>query len=345
MKKWLALALITVISFTMAACGGKAVETTTTGSGSQAAKKDVKTLKIGYLNVMDDAQAMLAFDAGFYEKNGLKVDLQLFSSGTDLIKGIVGGQLDAGVLGFTNAVTWGDKGAGLKIVGGAQLGYHSMLVRKDSGIKSMEDLKGKSIASQKKGSTADIVLTGVGLEKGKLTEKDVQFQYVEPPVAIQALAAGKVDAAFVFEPYDRIARAQFGAQAIYEVGKEWPFPCMVVITSDQVLQKDRDAVNRMLDAQKQAIEMLQKDPAGSAKFLTKRFIEGDSIKGTDGKETKAVDIITEAIKSQTFNWELTDKEVKRMQEMTDMMHKQGVLKEKVDVTTLLDLSWQKQQKK
>ena len=65
----------------------------------------------------------------------------------------------------------------------------------------------------------------------------------------------------------------------------------------------------------------------------------------DGKETKAVDIITEAIKSQTFNWELTDAEVKRMQEMTDMMLKQGVLKEKVDVTTLLDLSWQKQQKK
>jgi NitT/TauT family transport system substrate-binding protein len=39
---------------------------------------------------------MLAEDAGIYEKYGLEVELKLFSSGTDLIKGIVGGQLDAG---------------------------------------------------------------------------------------------------------------------------------------------------------------------------------------------------------------------------------------------------------
>ncbi|WP_166246345.1 ABC transporter substrate-binding protein [Paenibacillus turpanensis] len=343
MKKLGVLALMLVMAINLAACGGKTEQAPQ--QGAEAAKKEVKTLRVGYLNVMDDAQAMLAYDAGFYEKNGLKVEMQLFSSGTDLIKGIVGGQLDAGVLGFTNAITWGDKGAGLKVVGGAQLGYHSLLVSKDSDIKSVADLKGKSIASQKKGSTADIVLTGVTLEGAKLGKNDVQMQYVEPPVAIQALAAGKVDAAFVFEPYDSIARAQFGAKSIYEVGTEWPFPCMVVITSDAVLEKDRDAVNRMLDAQKQAIEMMQKDPEGAAKFLTKRFVEGDSIKSVDGKDVKAEAVIAEAIKSQTFTWEITPDQVTRMQELADIMQKQGVLKEAVDVKQILDLSWQEQLKK
>src|SRR5689334_17478137 len=81
--------------------------------------------KVGYLRVMDDAQAILAKEAGLYKKHGLDVELIEFKSGTDLIKAIVGGQLDSGVLGFTNAVAWASKGADLKVVGGAQNGYHA----------------------------------------------------------------------------------------------------------------------------------------------------------------------------------------------------------------------------
>ena len=67
--------------------------------------------RIGYLRVMDDAQAIVAHEGGFYRKQGLDVELVEFKSGTDLIKAIVGGQLDTGVLGFTNAVAWAAKGA------------------------------------------------------------------------------------------------------------------------------------------------------------------------------------------------------------------------------------------
>src|SRR3546814_10146190 len=76
--------------------------------------------KVGYIRVMDDAQAMVAHEAGLYKKHGLDVELIEFSSGTDLIEAIVGGQLDNGVLGFTNAVAWASKGADIKVVGGAK---------------------------------------------------------------------------------------------------------------------------------------------------------------------------------------------------------------------------------
>jgi NitT/TauT family transport system substrate-binding protein len=61
--------------------------------------------KVGYLRVMDDAQAIAAYEGGFYKKHGLDVELVEFKSGTDLIKALVGGQLDTGVLGFTNAAS------------------------------------------------------------------------------------------------------------------------------------------------------------------------------------------------------------------------------------------------
>src|SRR5690554_6844321 len=101
--------------------------------------KDVpaEEFRVGYVRVMDDAQAMLAYEADLYKKHGLDAELIEFSSGTDLIKAIVGGQLDIGVLGFSNAFTWVSRGADLKIVGGAQRGYHSILARTDSGINTV----------------------------------------------------------------------------------------------------------------------------------------------------------------------------------------------------------------
>jgi len=287
---------------------------------------------------------MLAYDGGFYEKEGLKVDLVQFGSGTDLIKAIVGGQLDAGVLGFTNALTWSSKGADLKVVGGAQMGFHSILVKGDSTIKTVADLKGKRLATQKPGSTADVVLNGVTLKQAGLTKDDIKMTYVEPAAAIQALEAGSVDAAFVFEPYDQIAQKRLGAKSIYEIGKVWPFPCMVVITSGDVLKKDRDVIDRMLNAQKSAIELMQKDSAKAAGLITKRFIEGDSLDTPNGKVT-ATSIIKNAIDSQVFTWEINQDNIKRMQEIADIMLKDGSLEKAVKVEDILDLTWQKSLKK
>ncbi|WP_276353283.1 ABC transporter substrate-binding protein [Cohnella caldifontis] len=340
-KKMLGVVLLIAMVFGLAACGGKD-DKAEGGAPAESAKPQKLTL--GYLSVMDDAQTILAYQAGIYKQHGLDVDMKVFASGTDLIKAMVGGQVDGGVLGFTNALSWLDKGSDLKIVGGAQIGYHSLLVGADSGILTVDQLKGKSVASQKQGSTADVVWNGVVLKDAGLAKQDVTMQYVSPAVAIQSLAAGKVDGAFVFEPYSSIAKLSYPVKEVYEIGKEWPFPCMVVITTGDMLKNNRDAVNRMLDAQKEAIDMLQNDPDKAAGYITKEFIKEDTIKKTDGTEVKAQDVISSAIKSQTFEWALNEQDVSRMQDVVQMMVDQGILKNKLDVQQALDLTWQNQQK-
>lgn len=339
-KGWLALSIVVVL-LTLSACGNGARQGQA-GSGEQSGggQKQNQDFVVGYLNVMDDAQAMLAAEAKLYEKNGLNVTMQKFTSGTDLIKAMVGGQVDAGVLGFTNAVSWAAKGAGLKVVGGAQMGFHSILVKKGSGIEKVEDLKGKKLASQGQGSTADIVLNGVALKNANLTKQDVQTVYVDPAQAIQSLASGAVDAAFVFEPYNSIATTTMGVKQIYEIGKVWPFPCMVVITTDKNLKENRDAVNQLLDAQKEAIEMLQNEPDKSAELLAGNFVDQDTMTAVDGGEVRSVDVIRQAIETQSFNWEITPDNVGRMQEIADIMKEQGVLEKEVNVEDILDLEWQ-----
>lgn len=303
-----------------------------------------ETFRVGYIRVMDDAQALVAHEAGLYKKHGLDVQMVEFSSGTDLIKAIVGGQLDTGVLGFTNAVAWASKGADLKVISGAQQGYHSIVVREDSGIQDVAGLKGHSLASQREGSTADVVLRGVTLKNAGLQPKDVNILGVSPSVAVQSLVSGRVDSAFLFEPYDRIAQLVAPVKQIYEIGEVWPFPCMVVITSGETLAKRKDEVWKSLDAQREAIDMLEDQPAEAAKLIAHYFIAEPTLKTLKKGALPREQVIEEAIATQTFSAKLNEQDLARIQELADILQAQGSLKTRdgkpFDTRSILDLSWQ-----
>ncbi len=306
------------------------------------------TFKVGYLRVMDDAQAIAAYEGGLYKKHGLDVELVEFKSGTDLIKAIVGGQLDTGVLGFTNAASWSSRGADLKVVGGAQHGFHALVVRDDSGIEKVQDLKGHTLASQKEGSTADTVLKGVVLKNAGLKPEDLSILGVSPQVAVQSLVGKRVDAAFLFEPQARIAQLIAPVRQIYEVGEVWPFPCMVVITSGDTLKQRKEDVWKSLDAQREAIALLQNKPEEGAKLIASYFIAEPTLKTLKHGEVSREDVIRDAIKSQTFSPVLTASELSRMQDIADIMQAQGSLKTRdgkpFDVSKIIDLDWQQARK-
>ncbi len=304
--------------------------------------------KVGYLRVMDDAQAIVAYEGGLYKKQGLDAELVEFKSGTDLIKAVVGGQLDSGVLGFTNAVAWASKGADLKVVGGAQHGYHAIVVRDGLGIKTVADLRGKTLASQAEGSTADTVLKGVVFKQAGLKPEDVNVMGVSPQVAVQSLIGKRADAAFLFEPQASIAQLVAPVTQIYEIGAVWPFPCMVVITSGDTLNKRKHALWKSLDAQREAIELLQKKPGEASKLIAGYFISEPTLKTLKNGDLPRETVIAAAIKSQTFSAALTQRDLSRMQEIADILAEQGSLKTRdgkpFDVKSILDLSWQKERK-
>ncbi len=204
------------------------------------------------------------------------------------------------------------------------------------------------MASQAEGSTADVVLKGVVLKSGNLTADDVNVMGVSPAVAVQSLVGKRVDAAFLFEPYDRIAQLIAPVKQIYEVGEAWPFPCMVVITSGETLAKRKDDVWKALDAQNQAITLLQKEPAQASKLIASYFIAEPTLKTLNRGELPRETVISEAISTQVFTPKLTEKDTARMQEIADILQAQGSLKTRdgkpYDVSSIVDLSWQEARK-
>ena len=293
-----------------------------------------QAVRVGYVHVFDDAPVLVARDGGFYERYGVNVDVQAFTSGPTLAKALVADRLDIGVMGFTNALTWAAQGADLYIVGKVQNGYHALVTRADSGIKDLADLRGKRIASQGAGSTADIVLKGVVLPAGGLKANDVQLLYTDPATALQSLLAGRVDAAFLFEPFDRVFRYQTPAREIYEVGKKWPFPCMVIVVSGRFMRENPAALSRFLQANQASIEFMKNRANEAAELLAPLFVPEGYIETPKGR-VPAVQITGEALATQVFDWKITSSDISRMQELMEIMLAQGLLKERVDIGKIL----------
>lgn len=300
--------------------------------------------RVGYIRVMDGTPAIAAYEGKLYEKQGLDVHLVEFQSGPDLIKAIVGGQLDTGVLGFTNAASWSSRGADLKVVSGAQRCFRTLVVRDDANINTVADLKGHTLASQKEGSTTDVVLREVVLKSVGLKPGDLSILGVSPQVAVQALVRKRVDAAFLFEPQASIADYIAPVRRIYEIGKVWPFPCTVTIASGKTLASRQDLVWKSLDAQSQAIDLVQHEPDVAARLIASYFIATPMLKTLKHGEVPRETIIADVLKTQIYSATLTPLDLSRMQEIANIMQTQGSLKTRdgspFDLNTIMDLAWQ-----
>jgi len=296
-------------------------------------------IRVAYVHVFDDAPVVVARDKGFFTAEGLDAQVTMFTSGPTLVKGLVTDQSDIGVLGFTNAITWTAQGADLKIIGKVQEGYHSLVARNDRGIKTLKDLKGKSLASQSAGSTADIVLKGVVLKSAGLTEKDVQIMYTAPSTALASLRAGRVDSAFLFEPYDSIAKASSPVTEIYEIGKVWPFPCMVVIVPGKLIKERPEVVKKALSALKRSMEFMKEKPAEAARILAPAFMAEEEL-AMEGKTITPEEIMLKSLKTNIFDWRLTTADLKRMEVLIGVMKSLEILKSDVPLSSVVDLRWQ-----
>jgi sulfonate transport system substrate-binding protein len=127
----------------------------------------------------------------------IKVNLFAFPSGNPSVAGLQSGQLDASVIVGEQPTINGIAAKGpFKIVtsyGWAQK-HHGFVVRADSPIHALADLKGKTVALALGTSLQEFASTMLK-EKASLTLGDLQVVNMDPPQAAIALAAGKIDAA------------------------------------------------------------------------------------------------------------------------------------------------------
>jgi len=182
---------------------------------------------------------------------GLIVVAQATSGAVDNVKAIAAGTLESGLVQADIAfAAWRGRGPfaeaapldGLRSIANLYAETIHLVVRADSGIRTVADLRGKRVALGEMGSgtlvTARALLDAYGLSEGGLTPL-----YLSPGTAGDRLMAGELDAFFIVGGYPLPAVADlagrvpirlvpFDDDRVAVLEKRWPFYTEAFIEDD-----------------------------------------------------------------------------------------------------------------
>jgi NitT/TauT family transport system substrate-binding protein len=207
---------------------------------------------------LNNAGILIAQEKGWFDEQGIDLQVIPFGNAPDIAAPLAAGQLDAGLLGINsgllNAFARGVKvkfAADEGSSGPGRFDYVSILVRKeliDSGaIKTPADLKGRRIGIVAKGTPSDYGLLNV-LKEGGLTLNDVDLTIVPFPNQGPALAAGQIDAAFEIDPW-RTQVLDSGTAVVFRRGEQFvPGAQLAALALSDNFAKDTDAATRFMVA-------------------------------------------------------------------------------------------------
>src|SRR5699024_193990 len=144
LRKFLGFLMIRTL-LVLAACGG---------SGEASGDKESKTVTIGYFPNLNHAPAMGAKQKKMYkdhlEKN-VNVEYQKFPDGSTFMKALAAGEIQGGLVGPGPAMNSFISGVDVQSIGASSTGGTVIVSRDGSGIKSWEDIDGKTFISPRVG--------------------------------------------------------------------------------------------------------------------------------------------------------------------------------------------------
>ncbi|MDQ1145978.1 NitT/TauT family transport system substrate-binding protein [Bacillus sp. SORGH_AS 510] len=314
----------------MGALAGCGTDQASSGSG-----KEEKKVVIGYFPNIDHAPAMIAREKGYYEKelgNGVKVEYKTFPDGGAFMTALKTGEIDAGLVGPGPVMNNFTNGADVKIIAGASSGGTAIVASKKSGVNSVEDFKGKTFITPGVGCTHDVqmetFLQDFGISSARIggTLKHVTGN---PAQYAAMFESGKVDIAAVPEPWASQLVKEAGAKIIVDSKKisfGTTLPNTILVSSGKKIKSDKEIIQKIVDAQNEAIAFIKKNPE-EAKEITIKSIKEST------KQELDKDIVDGAWKNIRFT---TDVNKDVIQDFANSSVELKFLKEKPDFAALID---------
>jgi ABC-type nitrate/sulfonate/bicarbonate transport system substrate-binding protein len=195
---------------------------------AHAATKDLMEIKVGIQTTPPD-EVYRVKDWG--AKYNLKVSEGSYSSGAEILKAFIAGQIDIGNGGSGRLVTMAAMQPDLfYIVATNEYGgdRYGVVVASNSSIKSVAELKGKKIG----------VVAGSGcystfrvyLDKNGMKESDFQIVNMKVEDLRAAVQQGIIDAAVLWEPHGAIGETMGAVKRIQSMGGVSVSPNLVLVS-------------------------------------------------------------------------------------------------------------------
>jgi len=309
--------------FLVAIIGLLGLSACSSGGGATKDKVTVNIAINGGLNLLSIAKKKGWFEEEF-EKANATVAWQEFQSSVPLLEGLVSDRVDFSFIGDGTVVTGKAANSPFTVIGvtGVEGNQNSVIVKPDSPIKSIADLKGKTIAVSK-GSSAHIFLVKA-LEKNGLKESDVKIVQLQPDEANPAFQTDRVDAWGIWDPFVTI-ETQAGRARIVESVKTMNFVApALMIGRDKFLKEHPDLASLYLKVYQKAVEWTRDNKDEAAEILA-----------AERKMDKAL-VKTILDNTNYINDPVTPETANAIQSTADILLATGTVKEKVDASKVYD---------
>lgn len=120
-----------------------------TAAAGEASSKDIPVIKIAHTRVIDDLPFFVGVEEGFFEREGVKVDLVTLTGTTNTLAAVMKNEIQGGIIGATQVFFAAKENIPIKVVAwlgkshkGTVCGLH---VRKSGNVRRVADLRGKRI--------------------------------------------------------------------------------------------------------------------------------------------------------------------------------------------------------
>jgi NitT/TauT family transport system substrate-binding protein len=287
-----ALATVTAAGL-LAACGSSA--------GGSTSGSDPTTLRLGFFPNITHATALVGVEKGFYTKylGKTKLKAEPFNAGPAAMQALFSGAIDATYIGPSSVLTgWQQShGQAFKIIAGAAVGGADLVVAPS--IKSVQDLKGKKVATPQLGNTQDVALRYYLKQHGLTTTTtgggDVSIVPQSNSLIVAAFKDGSISGAWVPQPYAAGMEADGGHVLVNEASL-WPagkFVTTELIVSTSFLDKNPTAVKELLEGQVAANAYIGSDRSGAEQAANAE------LKALSGKSLKS-GVLSETFQQVTF---------------------------------------------
>jgi NitT/TauT family transport system substrate-binding protein len=254
--------------------------------GIGAAPGSAPSLRLGYFANITHAAAIIGVNRGFIAKElgSTRLETQIFDAGPAEVEALFGGSLDAAYVGPSPAINAFGRsdGKAIRIIAGAASGGAQLVVRQ--GINTVRDLRGKTLASPELGNSQDVALrawlTKQGLRNSVQGGGDVTITPTPNADTLQLFRAGKLDGAWVPEPWASELVLEAGAKVLVNERDLWPdgqFATTNLIVRTDFLQRYPQTVEALLRGQVEAVQWATQHPVEA------KTVVNNGIKALTGK--------------------------------------------------------------
>ncbi|MGH4032174.1 aliphatic sulfonate ABC transporter substrate-binding protein [Actinomycetota bacterium Odt1-20B] len=336
-----ALAALPLFALALGACGygSEADDDGNDKANIAAGAKKIEGLdrvNIGYFPNLTHGTALVGKQEGLFQKElgATKAEYAQFNAGPSEIEALNSKSIDIGWIGPSPAINGYVKsqGKGLRIIGGAASGGVKLVVNPDK-IKSVKDVKGKSIATPQLGNTQDVALLNWIAEKGWKVDPqsgkgDVSVVRTDNKITPDAYKSGSIDGAWVPEPTASKLVAE-GGKVLLDEKDLWPdkkFVITNIVVRQDFLKEHPKVVEAVLRASVKTTKWIQDNPEKA------KTAANAELKEASGKALPA-EVIDPAWKSIDFT---DDPLAKTLDLEADHAVKAGLL-EQPDLKGIYDL--------